>query len=245
MPLSPTFDTVGILARDIEALERSAEVLLGETVRDAKPGAIYLLTDALALADAEVQAALRPTVDCLRACFGDRVRATTLNELVNDTKAGDLNTWLNAYRFIQGAEALSCLGPWVEDAKPELGPSATAGLAFAKSFDRGRIGDVMHCRERCARLLERALKDSHMLCIPTAPTAAPRKGEASYDRGNDYYRRTLSLTSIAGVGRLPQVSIPCATASTVPVGLSLLAPRDRDSDLLRVAKVIDEALTER
>jgi len=50
----------------------------------------------------------------------------------------------------------------------------------------------------------------------------------------------LGLTSIAGIGRLPQVSLPIADTDGVPVGLSLLARHGQDLFLLQVAKNIDQ-----
>jgi amidase len=55
----------------------------------------------------------------------------------------------------------------------------------------------------------------------------------------DYYPRALSLTSVAGIGRLPQVSLPLAESSGgIPVGLSLLAANGRDAFLLSVTKKV-------
>jgi amidase len=79
-----------------------------------------------------------------------------------------------------------------------------------------------------------------LLCLPTAPTIAPLKGTASHDRQGDYYSRTLSLTSLAGVARLPQVSMPLATASSTPIGLSLVAAHGEDLWLLEISHMIDE-----
>jgi amidase len=74
-----------------------------------------------------------------------------------------------------------------------------------------------------------------LLCIPTAPTIAPLKGTITFDRNSEYYRRTLSLNAIAGVGRLPQVSIPLAQAGGAPIGLSLLGAHGEDKFLVDVA----------
>ena len=57
----------------------------------------------------------------------------------------------------------------------------------------------------------------------------------------DYYRRTLSVTSIGGIGRLPEVTIPIAQINSVPVGLSLAAAQGEDMNLLEfVRKIVAE-----
>lgn len=76
-----------------------------------------------------------------------------------------------------------------------------------------------------------------MLCIPTTPAIAPIKGSLGTDRATGtYYPRTLCLTCIAGIGRLPQVSMPLAEVGGVPIGLSLLAPHGMDAFLLSVVQ---------
>ena len=76
--------------------------------------------------------------------------------------------------------------------------------------------------------------------MPTTPALAPLKGtvvsRGQAAAGDDYYPRMLSLTSIAGIGRLPQVSLPLAESGGVPVGLSLLAAQGRDAFILGVAQ---------
>jgi amidase len=77
--------------------------------------------------------------------------------------------------------------------------------------------------------------------MPTTPALVPLKGTIAPRRhvstGDNYYSRALSLTSVAGIGRLPQVSLPVAESSgRVSVGLSLLAANGRDALLLSVVK---------
>ena len=44
--------------------------------------------------------------------------------------------------------------------------------------------------------------------------------------------RTLSLTSVAGLARLPQVTLPLASLEGCPIGLSLIGPPGSDPALL-------------
>jgi amidase len=96
-------------------------------------------------------------------------------------------------------------------------------------------------RERYCRLLNNALRDGDVLCLPSAPTVAPLKGSQAYDRNSNYYRHTLKLTAIAGVARLPQISMPLANVSGVPIGVSLAASYGADRYLLRMVKRVDES----
>jgi amidase len=163
-----------------------------------------------------------------------------LRELLDDEDAANLDNWLTIYRVLQGTEMMSCLGHWIDAAKPEFGPAPTAGLEFVKKLDRTRIGESVERRERFGRLLNKALAAGDLLCLPSAPSVAPLKGSRAFDRNSNYYRHTLSLTAIAGVGRLPQVSMPVANVGGVPIGLSLAGAWGADRRLLRMARLAVE-----
>ena len=139
------------------------------------------------------------------------------------------------------AEIESCLGAWVAATKPAFGPETTRNFDLVKNLDRGRVRQAVQHRETLFGRLETFLGPNDLLCMPTTPAFAPPKGTI-VSRGQatagDYYPRTLSLTSVAGIGRLPQVSLPLAESSGVPVGLSLLAAHGRDAFLLGVIQTV-------
>ena len=146
---------------------------------------------------------------------------------------------------IQWAEIKSCLGAWIANARPEFGPEIAASFQLVNEVDRRRIAEALQRREQYFRSLLEFLGPDDLLCIPTTPALAPPKGDPPKrsSSGSGYYPRTLGLTSIAGIGRLPQVSLPIADADCVPVGLSLLARHGQDLFLLQVAKNIDREST--
>jgi amidase len=243
MPFSPSLDTVGVLAKNSDVLLRAAATLMGsESPPQEKtiPGKVHVLSDAFALADMDVRQALQSLLDRIRSAFGDCLHETSLGALCDNAQAADFSNWLNIYRMLQGTEALSSLGAWVDEAKPEFGPATQAGFEFIRGLDRTRVGETVGRREHFFRLLRQALGPRDLICIPTAPTVAPLKGSVSYDRKGDYYQRALSLTAIAGVGRLPQVSMPLATIDSVPIGLSLIAAHGEDMFLLKLAHEIEQ-----
>ena len=48
----------------------------------------------------------------------------------------------------------------------------------------------------------------------------------------------MCLLCIAGLGGLPQVSLPLAMLDGLPLGLSLVGPRGADTALLELARVL-------
>ena len=119
-----------------------------------------------------------------------------------------------------------------------------ASFQLVDQLDHGLVAGAIQLREEYFRSLNQFLGPHDLLCIPTTPALAPRKGDppGRSSSGSGYYPRTLSLTSVAGIGRLPQVSLPMAEASGVPVGLSLLARHRQDSFLLQVAERIEKEI---
>jgi amidase len=237
MPFSPSFDTVGILARTADVLERAMGVLLGrETPSPAPPSNVYFIDEPFAWTNAEVRQALQGPLDHVSETFHGAVRKISLQKLLVEEQAVDLSTWLNTFRTIRSAEVDSCLGPWVEAVHPIFGPAPAAGFETIRQQDRAQVGRAVYQREYHFQQLRHALGPSDLICLPTSPTIAPVKGTANHDRHGDFYSRTLSLTSIAGIGRLPQVSMPLANVSGVPVGLSFIGPHGEDMWLLQMAQ---------
>ena len=241
--LAPWFDTVGILAQSADVLARVGLVLLAcAPVPASKPCKVHLIHEGFALADADVQQAMLEPVRRLRDFFGERVQELSLRDLAADKSARSFATWSDTFCVIQWAEMKSCLGAWIADAKPELGPDVAASFELANQLDRRRVAEALERREQYFRSLHDFLGPHDLLCIPTTPALSPRKGDAPArsSSGSGYYPRTSALTSVGGIGRLPQVSLPVAHAGGVPVGLSLLARHGQDALLLELMKSLDQ-----
>jgi amidase len=78
------------------------------------------------------------------------------------------------------------------------------------------------------------LSPGTMLILPTTPCAAPLL-DASLADMEAFRARTMNLTCIAGLGGLPQLSIPACSVNDCSVGISLLGWRGADEELLDVA----------
>ena len=247
-PLSPSFDTIGILAPSADVLAKAAMVLLTNgSVSAGEPTKIHLLQEAFAVADSDVREVLSNATKSLGEMFGNAVQESSLQDLDGSDCENGFATWAETFCVIQWAEIESCLGAWIASAKPEFGSDIAGSFQLMKQLDRARLPDALQRRERYCRSLDEFLGPRDLLCIPTTPALAPRKGDppTRSASGSGYYPRTLSLTSIAGMGRLPQVSLPIAQAGSVPVGLSLLAKHKQDSFLLEVAKRVDRETNQR
>ena len=81
------------------------------------------------------------------------------------------------------------------------------------------------------------LADNAILVLPSAPGAAPIKA-LNHDDTVRYRNRALGILCIAGLGYLPQLSIPAAVSDGAPLGISLVGAPGSDRMLLALASTL-------
>jgi len=223
---APRFDTVGWFARDAAMLQRVGQVLL-----DGAAGAgfdrMIVLDDAFARADEPVRAALEPGLELIEAQLG----APTHMSLAPD----GLDDWLETFRLTQAGEIWASLGEWITQARPVFGKGVGERFAAASKVTPEASTAARIRADAIATELDTRIGESDLLCLPTSPCIAPLRGTASDAVEIDYRRRTMALLCIAGLGGLPQLTIPLGTIDGAPVGLSIMARAGRDIELLDFA----------
>jgi amidase len=227
MPLAASFDTVGWFARDAALLAQVGAVLLGADAAAAPFRELLICDDGFALADAPGAAALRPAVASAAAALGAS----------RPFSIGDLGDWMLCFRRLQAREIWAQHGAWIEATKPRFGPEIAARFEWARSVAQSPPGDDAGRREGFTRRMDDLLKDGAVLCLPAASGIAPPVGLAG-DAAQMFRDRTLSLTCIAGLARLPQVTVPAARLEGCPLGLGLVCRRGSDRALLALAERI-------
>jgi len=240
MPLAPSFDTVGWFSRDAHLLRKAGEVLLpADSIGITKPRPLFV-EDTFALPDDDAAAVLHEARRRLEKAFGGDTGSVRLSEVVSGDD-GDLERWMNDFRTAQGFEIWRAHGDWIEATQPRFGPDIAERFAWASGIDESDAIRATEVRERIATGLDEGLADGSVLCIPTAPCIAP-KLDADQETAARYRERTLKLTCISGLARLPQVALPAGLAPAgsaedpCPVGLSLIGRRGSDRALLGLAE---------
>jgi len=227
-PLGPSFDTAGWFARDAALFEKVGRVLLGDDAPAAVPGRLLLAADAFERAGATVGDALQAAVAKVESVLGKAEPVTVAAE--------GLDEWgMNVFRVIQAHEAWQSLGAWISEHKPALGPGIRERFQWASTVDRAMLLAAASKREEISRRMDRVLAGNAVLVLPTSPGIAPKIGAPSAEI-DDFRARALAILSIAGLGRLPQVSLPMAALDGCPLGLSLVAARGNDTMLLALAR---------
>ena len=232
MPLAPSFDTVGWFARDAETLRRVGSVLLGTGEGDERGESgrwkrLLRAEDAFALATPAAADALAPLVERLEQ------RLTPAEKI--DAADGSLEDWMLQFRHIQAREIMASHGEWIAATRPTFGPESQERFDWAATITEEQAAPAREAREVFAARLKDLLGDEALLCLPAAPGIAPRC-ESDAEELKAHRSAVLSLTAIAGLAGLPQISLPLAQVEGCPLGLSLIAPAGADEDLLAFAE---------
>jgi len=221
VPFAPGYDTIGWFARDPAMLARVGAVLLGPE-DDGDITRLLVATDAFALADDDVAAALRATLP------------PAAEMTVFDGAPAD---WREAYRVLQGAEIRQSLGAWIDAQRPGFSPAIAPRFADAATITTADVARWRPWRDRVTARLAALLPADTALLLPTSPVPALPLAAGPAVIG-DFYARTLTLTAVAGHAGLPQVTWPAARIGGRPVGLSLVGPAGRDRALLRMMETL-------
>jgi amidase len=176
-----------------------------------------------------VKSQFEPAVARVAAALGAPRKVTVASE--------GLPQWFQIFRKLQGAEAWAQHGAWIACVKPQFGPGVRERFEWAATLTAGEVAPLKEQREIIARRMAELLRDNAVLVLPTVHTIAPLRNTPPADL-DDFRSRAMSLLCIAGLARLPQISLPLAKSGNCPLGLSLVAARGKDTLLLELARRI-------
>ncbi len=232
IPFAPSFDTVGWFARTTKTLQAAGQVLLDVPASNGSPARLLIADDCFKLVEREIADALQTPVSQVAQHF-----ANTQTVTVAADDAG-LGPFMECFRTIQGYEIWQSLGSWIEQHNPQFGPGINERVAFAKTVTASQADDARHFRQTVQQHLDKLIGPGDVLCLPTSPRVAPLKGTSTDTMEVTYRYQAICLLSIAGLGGLPEVTLPLGNCNGLPVGLSLVGARGSDHMLLDLARKI-------
>jgi amidase len=218
VPFAPSYDTVGLFARDADRLKLAAHCLLGTPPGESPSCRLLLATDAFALAEPEAATVLL-----------DRARALDIAGEVS-VFGGSSTDFLTAYATLQGLDIVRALGTFL-DTNPRFGPTIQPRFDGARALDSTTGERWRAWRAETTARLRALLPHGTLLLLPTAPSIAPLRFLRDAAAGR-FYDAALTLSSIASHAGLPAVTLPLAELDGCPLGLSLLAGPGEDETLL-------------
>ena len=190
---------------------------------------LLVAKDLFTVADAEVAELCRT--------FLARAGAARLPRPRRSIAAPDgFEEWGEAFRILQASEVWETFGAFVTRAKPALGPGIKERIAVRRDRHGSAGGRCAPRSSAAARAHVRALvPPGTVVALPTSPSIAPQARSRQPRRWMRSGCRVMRLTSLAGLGGLPQVTIPAGTVAGCPVGFSLMGWAGGDEALLDLA----------
>jgi amidase len=252
MPFAPSFDTVGWFARTPQILSRVGRALLGESGAPApKISTLYVLEEAFhSCFTAELSNKLRDFAQRIATKSALDIATLSLRSIDRDSPCygseAPLAQWKAAYLGQQNYEVWNSLGSWIDTHKPALGSYIQTNFSFAQAAStKPEEAVAAHKNKiRLARALDHWFEQhgpGAVLCIPTTPSPALKLNHSPQESAA-YHHSALSLSAIASVGGLPELTIPGVEIKApgdehaAAVGLSLIARRYHDISLLNFAE---------
>ena len=243
VPLSPTLDHVGPLARTVADTRYLYHVLLGRsTFRPFPAPRIADLRLAVPrpyfcdLLDDEVRARFESGIQALKAA-GARIE---------DTAVEHAGLIAPTYLHIVLGDAAAYHAPMLET-MPERYTTPVrlrlemARYVLAEDYVRARAG-----RDVLRRDVDLALAGHDALLLPTLPIPAPPLGANTVRAGareEPVRNLMLRLTQLFNLTGHPAISLPCGrTAGGLPCGLQLVGAGMQTDALLRVALAVESVV---
>ncbi len=229
MAMSPSFDVAGWFASGPGVFRAIGAVLLdGPRSRDTIRN-LVILDDAFAEADGDVATLLRSALD---------VMADELPKPVVDRVAPDgLDPWRECFRIIQAREVWINYGGFIDRHHPNLGPGIRERMEIAARVSDRDVESARRGQTRASERIRSLAQAGTILCLPTAPSISPLLAAPEQEL-ESFRLRVMRLTCIAGLGGLPQITMPIGTASGCPVGLSFIGWAGADEVLLDLASTL-------
>ncbi|WP_130177393.1 AtzH-like domain-containing protein [Cryobacterium sp. SO1] len=244
LPLAPSFDTVGWLTRTPDVLRAAAAASLdpalqitaqqvtaqqgrgqqGRALQNATPARFAVSGALIFAADDDVQAAFVAGLD--------RLTDAGLLPPPDLVDLGDLAELLRIFRIVQAAEAWRANGDWVAAHPGALGAAVASRFETASRSDPAAEAEARAALATARARLDTVL-DGRILLLPSASSTAPSRQTSA--AAIDVTRTaTLTMTSLAGIGGYPALSVPLFEAQGKPVGLCLVGPRHTDLALIEI-----------
>lgn len=220
-PLSPSFDTVGPMARDVDGLVTGMKLLEpGFEVAGERPVRV---------------ARLRVEADPLIAEAVDRALAATEWSVAEV----DLPEWDEATAgagLLLVIEAWATDGALVERASDRIGADVVTRMGFGRGATTETVDYCRSVQQSWQRRLEQLFTEFDLLATPTLTIFPPALGD-----GEDILMARCTLpVNLAGV---PALALPVPTSGPLPASLQLIGSAGSEENLLACGSVLERAVS--
>ncbi|EJN05416.1 amidase [Phyllobacterium sp. YR531] len=241
LPLSPSLDSVGPLARNVSDCAFTDSVLAGEHPRPL---------DAISLSGLRIGVPrgvlFKNTEPEVEKAFSSSLQAfEKAGAILADCSIDDLIAALaraTSVGSIAGIEASRIHAAWLRDDTLDVDQRVQRPLLRRLEVSESDYIDLMIKRQSLVREMDKRIKAYDFLVLPTVPIVAPSIVAVEDE---NFYRDTESLllrnTQVANQFDLTAISLPMPNL-VLPAGLMLMAQHGTDRRLLAMALSVERIL---
>jgi aspartyl-tRNA(Asn)/glutamyl-tRNA(Gln) amidotransferase subunit A len=237
-PLSYSIDSIGPIARSVEACARADAVMANETYVPLEPVSLNGLR--IGVVEGYPIENLDETVDLK---FSDAVaRLNKAGAHISEEKLSLLDDMaqVNSKGGVQPAEAFSIHRDLLSRRADAIDPNVQVRLERARTVSAADYIDMVRERARLIRSMDDRIADVDVLAWPTTPMVAPTMQEVAAP--DEFARKNAMLlrnTVIVNFFDLCAISVPIPRGSGLPAGFMLVARNGQDQRLFRIAAAIE------
>jgi aspartyl-tRNA(Asn)/glutamyl-tRNA(Gln) amidotransferase subunit A len=250
LPLAPSLDHVGPLARSVRDAAVMLQTIAGHDADDLWSADVPV-GDYLAHLDAGVRP-LRiglPSTYTLEGCEPDVLRAMSeasdvfrsLGARCVEVDTGCLADWWRANMTVILGEAAAVHRERWETDPSRFGADVRARLDVAMGLSASEYVRAAELRDRLRRGMadEALFSEADVLIMPATPIVAPRISECASDHTVGVLTRNAAPFDLSGQ---PAITVPCGqTSARLPIGLQIVGRRWDEGTLLRAATAFEQA----
>ncbi len=237
-PLSYSIDSIGPIARSVEACAKADAVMAAENFEPLN--AVRLA----GLRVGVVQGAPLENLDeTVAKRFPDAIaRLRQAGAQIYEEKLsllGDM-AQVNSKGGVQPAEAFAVHRDLLSRRADAIDPNVRVRLERARNISAADYIDMVRERTRLIRSMDAALADLDVLALPTTPIVAPTRAEVA--AADDFARKNAMLlrnTVIVNFFDLCAISLPMPREGGLPTGLMLVARNGNDHRLFGIAAAVE------
>jgi aspartyl-tRNA(Asn)/glutamyl-tRNA(Gln) amidotransferase subunit A len=237
-PLSYSIDSIGPIARSVEACAKADAVMATENFEPLNP--VHLT----GLRVGVVQGAPLENLDeTVAKRFPDAIaRLRQAGAQIFEEKLsllGDM-AQVNSKGGVQPAEAFTVHRDLLSRRADAIDPNIRVRLERARNISAADYIDMVRERARLIRAMDARLADLDVLAMPTTPIVAPTMAEVAV--ADDFARKNAMLlrnTVIINFFDLCAISLPMPREGDLPTGLMLVARNGNDHRLFGIAAAIE------
>jgi aspartyl-tRNA(Asn)/glutamyl-tRNA(Gln) amidotransferase subunit A len=252
IPLSPTLDFVGPLARSVEDVALLLHPIFTRGVNErsllprkfpsprARRAKLGMPKEFFFdVVSPDVQRAFDHAIRILKK-GGASIKEISLPLLPETEDAGNQIAWAEATLYHQQAG-------WFPDRSADYGEDVRSRLEMGTQVSAVSYLKALQTREKFISAFHLALEDAEVdaLVVPTTPIAAPPIGEESTSIGGALHPTRallLRLNRPANLAGVPAISVPCGlTEDGLPVGLQFIAAVTDEPLLLELVRDFEHA----